>query len=55
MLDRNKEAEEFIERFRIGEFDDDRLAEALDSLTPEQREGLLRVLEHMPEDLKRNE
>ena len=38
MLDPGREAEEFIERFRIGEFAD-RLEEALDSLTPEQLGG----------------
>ena len=48
------DAEEFIERFRIGEFDDDQLAEALDSLTPKQREDLLLALKHMPEDLKQS-
>ena len=53
MLDRITKAEEFIERFRLGEFND-RLEEALDSLTPEQREELLNALEYMPEDLTRS-
>ena len=40
MLDQDREAaEEFIERFRIGEFDDYQLAEALDSLPPDTVEG----------------
>ena len=55
MLDQDREAREFIERFRLGEFNDDQLAEALDSLTPEQMENLRRALKHMPEDLKRSE
>ena len=53
MLDQDWEAAEFIERFRLGEFDDAGLAEALGSLTPEQRETLMHALEDMPEDLKR--
>jgi len=52
MSNPSREAEEFIERFRIGEFDD-RLEDALDSLTPEQRQDLLKALKPMPEDLKR--
>jgi hypothetical protein len=51
MLDNDGNAQEFIERFRSGEFDDDGLTEALDSLTHQQREDLLRALEDMPEDL----
>ena len=53
-LDHQREAQEFIERFRNGEFSTMRLAEALDSLTPEQREELLRALTNMPEDLNRS-
>lgn len=43
MADRNWDVLEFVERFRNGEFDS-QLAEALDSLSPEQTEKLRSLL-----------